>query len=193
MSVTGADKKIKVHDSLLLKGNKDIATLLDKGLAHQAEGQYVSAIQDFDMAVYFHPENPLTYFCRANVRMSFLEKALADTTNTDLMLGLQNDWIKNSFDQILSDYEQVLNRDSTFSYGWYNMGYARFLMQDYTGASDDFGKAANVSGENFANASFNKGLLLIFLGRKEEGCSSLSLSGEQGMGEVYSIIKKYCN
>jgi len=188
-----AENKIKKYDSLLIKGNKDIITFLGKGLAHQAEGQYVSAIQDFDMAVYYHPENPLTYFCRANVRLTFMEKAIADTTNTDLMMGLQNDWIKNSFDQILSDYGEIIGKDSAFSFVWYNMGYSRFLMQDYAGASDDFSRAVSAAKDNFANASFNKGLLLIFLGRKEEGCSSLSKSGEEGMDEVYGIIKKYCN
>ena len=191
--VNEAEKKIKVYDSLLFKGSKDISTLLGKGLTYQSEGQYLSSLQDFDLACYFHPENPLTYFCRANARMAFIEKALADTSNSDIMRGEQDEWIKNSFDQILKDYGQVISMDSVFAYVWYNMGYARFLLQDYTGASDDFANASKISGNNFAHASFNRGLLLIFLGRKDEGCSSLSTAGEEGMEEVYDLIKKYCN
>ncbi|MCF0174574.1 MAG: hypothetical protein HUJ95_04455, partial [Bacteroidales bacterium] len=44
----------------------------------------------------------------------------------------------------------------------------------------------------FGEAYFNRGLVLIFLKDKEKGCIDLSYSGELGVADAYSVIKKYC-
>ena len=42
------------------------------------------------------------------------------------------------------------------------------------------------------DAYYNRGLVLIYLKDKEKGCIDLSRAGELGVGEAYSIIKRYC-
>ena len=42
------------------------------------------------------------------------------------------------------------------------------------------------------DAYYNRGLVLIYLKDKEKGCIDLSLAGELGVAEAYSVISKYC-
>ena len=44
-----------------------------------------------------------------------------------------------------------------------------------------------------AEAYYNRGMALIFKGKKDQGIKDLSKAGELGIYTAYSVIKKYRN
>ncbi len=63
-------------------------------------------------------------------------------------------------------------------------------MGDYRAALADYDKAISLN-DNFADAYFNRGLTLIFLGNNKQGVADLSKAGELGLYTAYNIIKRY--
>jgi len=45
--------------------------------------------------------------------------------------------------------------------------------------------------ERLKEAWFNRGLIYVFMGKKE-ACTDLSQAGELGITEAYNLIKRYC-
>ena len=46
---------------------------------------------------------------------------------------------------------------------------------------------------SFAEAYYNKGLLLILMHENETACVNLSKAGELGILDAYPVIKRYCD
>jgi hypothetical protein len=46
---------------------------------------------------------------------------------------------------------------------------------------------------SFAEAYFNRALILLVLENREQACKDLSKAGELGLLSAYDIIAKYCN
>lgn len=66
--------------------------------------------------------------------------------------------------------------------------YAR--RKDFSHAIDDYTDALQLE-PNLAEAYYNRGLVLIESGRRNEGIQDLSKAGELGLYDAYSIIKKH--
>jgi hypothetical protein len=65
-------------------------------------------------------------------------------------------------------------------------------MGDFWGAVSDLDKAIALD-PGFADAFYNKGLILIYLDLKTVGCGDMSTAGELGIQNAYHVMKRYCN
>lgn len=83
--------------------------------------------------------------------------------------------------RILSDIPQI----------WFNLANLQCLSSSYVEAIGNYTKAISLY-PYMGDAYFNRGLVLIYLKDKEKGCFDLSRAGELGVGDAYSVIKKYC-
>ena len=63
-------------------------------------------------------------------------------------------------------------------------------MQEFQKAIDDYTQAINYE-KNLAEAYYNRGLTLLYLGEKELAISDLSKAGELGIKESYAVIKRF--
>ena len=91
-------------------------------------------------------------------------------------------------DQIMRDYEKVIEINPGFVYAYFNRANISCFRKDFRTAIIDYSEAINVK-PNFAEAYYNRGLTRLYLGDTEKGIADLSKAGELGMVNAYSIIK----
>jgi tetratricopeptide (TPR) repeat protein len=165
-------------------------------------------VQDYNSALGYYNQSIetdqtliLAYFGRANTRLKLIE-IMNDDYDMQFLLnpndksGITFDpYSKTSqlytYDQVLDDYNKVIDLDPKFQFVWFNRGNVKCLMGDYWGAVSDYTKAIELDPE-FAEAYFNKGLILIFLNLKTTGCQELSMAGELGLNDAYRVLERYC-
>ena len=162
---------------------------------------YNSALEYYDQSVKMDPTLILSYFGRANTRLKLIEIMNDDydvqfLLNPDDKSGMSFDpYSKTSqiytYDQVLADYNRVIDLDPKFQFVWFNRANVKCLMGDYWGAVSDYTKAIELDPE-FSEAYFNKGLILIFQNIKTKGCEDMSMSGELGINDAYRVLERYC-
>jgi len=162
---------------------------------------YKSAIDYYNQSVKTDPTLILSYFGRANTRLKLIE-IMNDDYDVQFLLnpndksGVTFDpYTKTSqiytYDQVLSDYNKVIDLDPNFQFVWFNRANVKCLMGDYWGAVSDYTKAIELD-PNFSEAYFNKGLILIYLNIKTSGCEDMSTAGELGIQDAYQVLERYC-
>jgi tetratricopeptide (TPR) repeat protein len=65
-------------------------------------------------------------------------------------------------------------------------------LKKYNEAVSEYTKAIKIN-NNFPSAYYNRGLVEIFLGLKEDGCLDLKKAAELGEKEANKMIQKYCD
>ena len=89
----------------------------------------------------------------------------------------------------MKDYERVINLNPDFIFAYYNRAEILSIQKDYRGAISDYSEAIKLSPQ-FAEAYFNRGLAKLAIGETVSGLDDLRKSGELGIVESYSIIKR---
>src|SRR5210317_533162 len=141
------------------------------------------------------------FFGRANTRLKLIELTNSEmdeyylfnantgfSTPPDEAIRMAQEF---SYEDVISDYDRVIELDPDFPFAWYNRGYVKAMNGNYWGAISDLTRAAELDPE-FAAAFYNKGLLLIYLNLKAVGCQDISMAGELGIEEAYPVLKRYC-
>jgi tetratricopeptide (TPR) repeat protein len=164
---------------------------------------YNKALQDYDIAIMLDPDYILAYFNRANIRFK-LTDLISEEYKTQYQLNatfiqpaapqstFDTTFLEHSYEEILNDYNKVIDLDTDFFYAYFNRGYVKCIMGDYWGSVSDYEKALDYE-PKFSEAFYNKGLILIYLNLKTVGCESMSKAGELGIQESYHVMKRYCN
>lgn len=87
---------------------------------------------------------------------------------------------------------KLVERNSSNAFIWYNLGNVHLQMQEFHKAIDDYSEAIRYE-NNLAEAYYNRGLTLLFLGEKDMAMNDLSKAGELGIKESYAVIKRFIN
>lgn len=184
------ETQIIILDSLLKNDeyNKDL--YLQRGILYTAMNEPLVAVEDFNKALSLSPNNPFIHFNRAIANITFLHRMTYQNVWIPILPKTRNIEELRVFSDIIYDLQKVLEFDPDYIYAQYNMGYARFLMEDFAGALSDFSVVA--TRRKIAEAHFNKALLQILLDKKEEGCLELGIAGELGLKDAYPVIRKFC-
>ena len=96
---------------------------------------------------------------------------------------------KFELEQILRDYETVIQLNPDFVYAYFNRANLYCSQKDFRTALLDYNEALKRN-PDFAEAYYNRGLTRLYLGDSERGIEDLSKAGELGIVDAYSIIKK---
>ena len=87
---------------------------------------------------------------------------------------------------------ELVEKNKSNAFIWYNLGNVHLQMQEFHKAIDDYSEAIRYE-SNLAEAYYNRGLTLLFLGEKEMAMNDLSKAGELGIKESYAVIKRFIN
>jgi len=93
------------------------------------------------------------------------------------------------YDQIIQDYDKIIQLNPDFVFAYYNRANIRCSQKDFRQALVDYSEAIDRNPE-FAEAYFNRGLARLYLGDTSRGIIDLGKAGELGIVEAYNIIKK---
>jgi tetratricopeptide (TPR) repeat protein len=105
-------------ESALAKEPRNVALILQLGLAQSAVRQYREAIQTFSRGLALDPDNATLYRWRGHRYLSVRE-----------------------FDRALADLTRGARLDSTIYGIWYHLGIVRYARGDFAGAADAFARA----------------------------------------------------
>ena len=174
---------------------------------------FLSALLDYEIHNYQHAENYFNtlinnsvYNIYAAINISSIQKDKAElilanqnyndpvSINTKKTSEKRNvhDPIKPDYQQALNTLVNIANKYKTNPFIWYNLGNVHLQMQEFHKAIDDYSLAIKYE-KNLAEAYYNRGLTLLFLGEKDLANSDLSKAGELGIKEAYAVIKRFIN
>ena len=95
------------------------------------------------------------------------------------------------YSDAVNDMNQAKEIVPDLPYVYYNLGNLYCLSAEHIASIENYTKAISLW-PYMGDAYFNRGLVLIYLKDKEQGCIDLSRAGELGVEEAYGVIKKYC-
>lgn len=149
-----------------------------------------NAIEDLNKSISLNKNNTLAYFCRANLRHKLLELELKQDKK-DNEVKLDGEKFKQMLSQlILSDYDHTLALQPDFRFAYLNRANTCVLIRNNAEAIQNYTQAIAVN-KNFAEAYFNRGLVLLNMGEQEKAIADLSKAGELGIYQAYNLIKRF--
>jgi tetratricopeptide (TPR) repeat protein len=172
---------------------------------------FLKGIANYEIFNYQHAENIFKslsgnqiYDTYTNINIASIQKDKAEliisnqTYNDPIMINYKKTPDKKTIKkQAKPDYSESLNSLTTAlknnehnPFIWYNMGNLHLQMQEFHKAIDDYSQAISYE-ETLAEAYYNRGLTLLYLGEKELAISDLSKAGELGIKEAYAVIKRF--
>ena len=177
---------------------------------------FAESIADLDRVIELNPDFALAYFCRAVERYKQLmynqsqqtQEEDYDLTNGSMNLNIGKTARPNTVkpsdakmaqlrdnrravehEQIIRDYDRVIQLNPSFVFAYFNRANLRCAQRDFRAAIVDYDEAIRRD-PDFAAAYFNRGLAKLSLGQATDGIADLSKSGELGIYNAYSIIKR---
>ncbi len=199
-------RSIDNFSKLISQKPNDEKLYFGRGMDFLLVQDYENALKDFNKAIELNPNLMGAYFARAIIHTKQLEidpvasaetvvaENAADSPQNDLPQlpkSLTPDISTKSFryDEIIRDYERILQIDPSFIYAYYNRAEIFSLEKDYRAAIADYTKAIELESQ-FAEAYFNRGISRLSIGETDAGLDDLRKAGELGIVESYSIIKR---
>ncbi|MDR2286370.1 MAG: tetratricopeptide repeat protein [Prevotellaceae bacterium] len=170
-----------------------------KGMSQAQVQEFSNAINNYNKAISLDPSNIFFYLNRSTVQSEMINY-IANIENSIPKLNLEGNVVSstNAINRHVYDYEEALNDlnkieslNPDFAYLYYNRGNLLCLSDKMPEAIEAYTKAIKQY-PYFAEAYFNRGLVSIYLRDTEKGCIDISKSGEMGVKDAYSVIKRYC-
>ncbi|MBU8893914.1 MAG: tetratricopeptide repeat protein, partial [Bacteroidales bacterium] len=90
-----------------------------------------------------------------------------------------------------NDYNQALNIEPEFTLTTYNLANTYLKTREYRKAIKLY-NAVIKQQPVFAEAYYNRGLTYIYLKESENGCMDMSVAGELGLKNAYTVIARFC-
>lgn len=161
-----------INSMATTQGEQAQMLYLSRALEEAQVRDYASAIDDCTRAIKASsddsPVAAFIYLMRANLRVK----------------------LKKDVDIAMRDYDEVIRRDPTLSFAYYNKANLLFESKDYEGAISLYTKALAVD-PDMSEAYLNRGLTYIYVNKVKEGLQDLSSAGERGIYQAYHLISRF--
>ena len=184
-------------ESEFLKALQDIATKqFNSAMIH-----YGNAVDKSADGKYGELYKAFYYMNRAVLRADMIEFISSIENNVQTLTmddqgttrARVKDQVSRGYDysDALEDVRKAAEIVDNIPYIHFNLGNLLCLSSSFVEAIDSYSKAIRLY-PYMGDAYFNRGLVLIYLKDKENGCIDLSHAGELGVSDAYGVIKKYC-
>jgi tetratricopeptide (TPR) repeat protein len=154
---------------------------------------YASVEKDVERAISLAPDNPLSYYLRAQARYYRyeLEKlGSGDQPKSEKMDAItQASLQRKALDDILADFTKVVELSPRMAPAWFNKGNVLVEIGDYTSAIAAYTRAIELKSD-LGEAYYNRGYVYLKLGNQSAGVADLSKAGELGILPAYNLIKR---
>lgn len=168
-------------NTLLLANNPTkLEPLLERAYCLNQLQDYESARSDLDKYISAHPNKAIAFFNRGNIRIDEIHKYEEEEREVPLSL----------YTFAIHDFVMCHELDNKLPYALYNIAYINIISKQFENAINTLNKLITNYPE-FAEAYYNRGLILLYQGKKEAARKDLSKAGELGLYRAYNIIKRY--
>lgn len=184
------DERKKI-DSIVLAGSaSEVCEIWDCLLA----GSMVNYKEFLNTSAQISDTSAYAYlidFFKGNMHFALGRHEEDEQLNRQLFMPPASTKDNNYYLQSLLDFSKSIEKNSTFCFAYYNRAYVKCVLNDFGGAVLDY-TVSIFYNKTFAEAYFNRGILFLFLGEKEKGCTDISKAGELGIKEAYNVLYKHC-
>ncbi len=166
-----------------------------------AINKYNQAVVEYEKALKFEPNNQIIALnlTTEKVEMArFVEQFNNDANAVSFKMGnignanddkgKSTNYTYNEAIDKLKDIEIELPDLAVIPY---NIGNTYLLTEELELAVNEYSKAIRIE-PRFSEAWFNRGLVRLIKGDKQNGCVDISKAGELGLNQAYSLIQKFC-
>lgn len=172
-----------------------------KGIQFSAINKYNQAVQEYEKAIKYEPNNQIIALnlIAEKIEMArFVDQFNGDANAVSFKMGNigneNNDkgrptnYTYNEAIDKLKDIEIDLPNLAVIPY---NIGNTYILTEELEQAVNEYNEAIRID-PRFSEAWFNRGLVRLIKGEKQNGCADISKAGELGLNQAYSLIQKFC-
>ena len=178
-------QSVEYYNSFLATHTPRPVDYIGRALDFITVRDYRNAEKDATRAIELAPDLALGYMVRAQANYGRYQ--LDETEGQDAVT--RNAMQRKLLDDILADYDKVLQLSPSTAVIWYNKGNVLFEKEDYDEASRCYTRAVELK-PDFGEAYYNRGYIMLKEGRRAEGISDLSKAGELGIVPAYNLIKR---
>jgi tetratricopeptide (TPR) repeat protein len=157
---------------------------------------YYAAISDYDQIIAIDSSFAPSYLNKGVIqsKLSLMYNAFNSSQSASFMLKDQPEFRsdENDGESIINNFKKAQELIPDLPYAYYNLANSYCKQLRYTEAFEYYNKAIEINPQ-LGEAYYNKGITMIYLGDNDNGCYYIGKSGELGIEEAYSVLKRYCN
>ncbi len=193
-----------VSDVKLVENRADVSddlVLFGTAISQSVKKQFNAALESYNKAIEKNKNEALFYLNRGVLQADMIEFISSMESNVRVLTldnagaaraKVQDGTVKSyDYSAAIRDMQKAVSLFPELPYSYYNLGNLYSLSNNLPEAIKQYSKALEIY-PYLAEAYYNRGLVLIYLKDKDKGCLDISKSGELGVKEAYSVIKKYC-
>lgn len=179
-----------------------------KSIIHFIKASQLSAINKYNQSVFEYekalnsdPKNPIIALNLTTEKIEmarFVEQFNNDANAVSFKMGNigneNNDKGKStnySYNEAIDKLKDIEIDLPDLAAIPYNVGNTYLLTEELDLAINEYSNALRIE-PRFAEAWFNRGLVKLIKGDKQNGCVDISKAGELGLNQAYSLIQKFC-
>ncbi len=163
--------------------------------------KYNQAVQEYEKALKLEPKNQIIALNLTTEKIEmarFVEQFNNDPNAASFKMGnigkANNDQGKSTnytYNEAIEKLKDIEIDLPDLAVIPYNIGNTYLLTEELELALNEFSKAIRIE-PRFSEAWFNRGLVRLIKGDKQNGCIDISKAGELGLNQAYSLIQKFC-
>jgi tetratricopeptide (TPR) repeat protein len=181
---------------IILSNPDSIIPIFKRAILYTGVQNYHAAIKDYDQIIKLDSNFAPSYLNKSVIetKLVLMQTAFASSQNVSYITEDQPEYSTDISDinAIKSELKKALELMPELPYAYYNLANLYCKQQQYNVGFEYYEKAIGINPE-FGEAYYNKGITMIYLGDSDNGCYYVSKSGELGIEEAYSVLKRFCN
>jgi len=196
LSETKAQQIIDSLDQLINLDPFSIVHRYQRAVLYADIQNYYAALNDYEYILSLDSSFAPAYINVGVIqsKLVLMYTAFTSSQNSSFTVNDQPQFDNNEYDlgTIQANYTKALALLPELPYAYYNLANIYCKQQKYKQGFDYYDRAIDIN-PKLGEAYYNKGITMIYLGDSDNGCQYVSKSGELGIEEAYSVLKRYCN
>lgn len=172
-----------------------------KGIQFSSISRYSQAVQEYEKALKYEPKNQiiaLNLISEKVEMVKFIDQFNNDANAVSFKMGNIGNEKNNQGKSTNYTYNEAIDKLKNIEIDLpdlaiipYNIGNTYVLTEELDLAVNEYSNAIRIE-PRFSEAWFNRGLVKLIKGEKQNGCADISKAGELGQNQAYSLIQKFC-
>ncbi len=157
---------------------------------------YHVAIGDYDQIIQLDSNFAPAYLNKGVIqsKLALMYNAFNNSQSGSFLVKDQPEYSSegNDASSIINNFKKAQQLIPDLPYSYYNLANIYCKQLEYNKGLEYYDKAIEIN-PDMGEAYYNKGITMIYLGDTDNGCFYIGKSGELGVEEAYSVLKRYCN
>lgn len=196
ISENQAREKIDSLDQIVMANPNSLVARFQRANLNTDIQNYHAALNDYNYILMLDSNFAPTYLNKGVIeaKLILMYTAFTSSQSSSFVSEEQPEYTNETGDlaSIEKGFAKALELLPDLPYAYYNLANIYCKQLQYNEGFKYYDKAIEIN-PKLGEAYYNKGITMIYLGDSDNGCHYVSKSGELGIEEAYSVLKRYCN